>query len=97
LVGYESILVGARLTLESQKLIERSQSCRGVHLYRVINSKDVEHQRCLQELVSLSESRAGQFELVKQLSPVLSGTVSGEAVHSPSLANTGEKHKGVEG
>jgi DNA-binding transcriptional ArsR family regulator len=81
LVGYESGVVGGALDrLESQKLIERSRPSRGVRLYRVLNSKDVEHQRCLQELVTLSESRAGRLELARQLSPVPSGCVRGEAV-----------------
>lgn len=69
LLGYESAVVGAALDrLESQKLIERSRPSRGVRLYRVTNSKDVEHQRCLQELVTLGESRAGRLELARQLS-----------------------------
>jgi DNA-binding MarR family transcriptional regulator len=81
LLGYESAVVGDALDrLESQKLIERSRPSRGVRLYRVTNLKDVEYQRCLQELVSLSESRAGRLELVRQLSPVMSGSLRGEAV-----------------
>ena len=59
---------GALDRLESQKLIERSRPSRGVRLYRVANSKDFQHQRCLQELLTLSESRAGRLELAKQLS-----------------------------
>jgi DNA-binding MarR family transcriptional regulator len=71
LIGYESGVVGGALDrLESQKLIERSRPSRGVRFYRVLNSKDLEHQRCLRELVTLSESRAGRLELTRQLSPV---------------------------
>jgi DNA-binding MarR family transcriptional regulator len=81
LVGYESGVVGCALDrLESRKLIERSRPSRGVRLYRVLSLKDVEHQRCVQELVALSESRAGRLELVRQLSPVRSGWVREEPV-----------------
>jgi DNA-binding MarR family transcriptional regulator len=80
-IGYESSVVGAALDrLERQKLIERSRPSRGVRLYRVLNSKDVEHRRCLRELVTLSESRAGRLELARQLSPVRSGCVRGDVV-----------------
>jgi DNA-binding MarR family transcriptional regulator len=76
LVGYESRVVGDALDrLECQKLIERSRPSRGVRLYRVLNSKDVDHRRCLQELVTLSESRAGRLELVKRMNPVRSDGV----------------------
>jgi DNA-binding transcriptional ArsR family regulator len=73
LVGYESKVVGKALDrLERRKLIERSRSSRGVRLYRVITSMDDDHRRCLQELVSLSESRGGRLELVKRLKPARS-------------------------
>jgi DNA-binding transcriptional ArsR family regulator len=81
LVGYESGIVGGALDrLESHKLIERSRPSRGVRLYRVLNSMDVEHQRCLLELVTLSESRVGRLELARQLRPVRSARVREEAV-----------------
>ncbi len=87
LVGYESGVVGGALDrLESQKLIERSRPSRGVRLYRVLTSKDVEHQRCLQELVALSESRAGRLELARQLSPVPSDCVRGEAIRRSAVS-----------
>jgi DNA-binding MarR family transcriptional regulator len=71
LVGYDSRVVGTALDrLERQNLIERSRPSRGVRLYRVLNSKDVEHQKCLRELVALSESRTGRLELAKRLNPV---------------------------
>jgi DNA-binding MarR family transcriptional regulator len=71
LVGYESKVVGGALDrLERQKLIERSRPSRGVRLYRVLTSKDIAHRRCLRELVTLSESRAGRLELAKRLSPI---------------------------
>jgi DNA-binding MarR family transcriptional regulator len=76
LVGYESKVVGRALDrLERQKLIERSRPSRGVRLYRVLASKDVEHRSCLRELLTLSESRAGRLELAKRLSPVRSEVV----------------------
>jgi DNA-binding MarR family transcriptional regulator len=79
LVGYESKVVGRALDrLESQKLIERSRPSRGVRFYRVLTSRDVEHRRCLRELVTLSESRAGRLELAKRLSPARSGWVREE-------------------
>lgn len=91
LLGYESAVVGGALDrLEGQKLIERSRSSRGVRLYRVTNSKDVEHQRCLQELVTLSESRAGRLQLARQLGPVSSGSLRGEAL-GRSPANEGKR------
>jgi DNA-binding MarR family transcriptional regulator len=68
LVGYESGVVGGALDrLERQKLIERSRLSRGVRIYRALTSKDVERERCLRELVILSESRAGRLELAKRL------------------------------
>jgi DNA-binding MarR family transcriptional regulator len=70
LIGYESKVVGTALDrLTQQKLIERSRPSRGVRLYRVLASQDVEHRRCLRELVTLSESRAGRLELAKRLNP----------------------------
>jgi DNA-binding MarR family transcriptional regulator len=76
LVGYESKIVGRALDrLERQKLIERSRPSRGVRLYRALASKDVEHQSCLRELLTLSESRVGRLELAKRLSPVRSELV----------------------
>jgi DNA-binding MarR family transcriptional regulator len=91
LLGYESAAVGGALErLETQKLIESSRPSRGVRLYRVINSKDVEHQRCLQKLVSLSESRAGRIELARHLSPFSSGSLRGEALgRSPASEGKG--------
>jgi DNA-binding MarR family transcriptional regulator len=79
LVGYENKVVSAALDrLERQKLIERSRASRGVRLYRVLNSKDVEHRLRLRELVTLSESRTGRLELVKRFSPVRSERVQEE-------------------
>ena len=90
LLGYESAVVGGALDrLESQKLIERSRPSRGVRLYRVANSKNVEHQRCLQELVTLSESRAGRLELARQLS-VLFRRVPCEERPSDALPSEGK-------
>jgi hypothetical protein len=80
LLGYETGVVGGALDrLESQKLIERSRPSRGVRLYRVRPSNDVEHQHCLRELVRLSESRAGRLELARQLHPLSSRPLREEA------------------
>jgi DNA-binding MarR family transcriptional regulator len=79
LIGYESRVVGGALDrLEHQKLIERSRPSRGVRLYRVLDSKDVGHRRCLQEFFTLSESRAGRLQLVRRLKPVRSDWVRDE-------------------
>jgi DNA-binding MarR family transcriptional regulator len=81
LLGYESGVVDAALgRLETQKLIERSRPSQGVRIYRVLNSNNLEHQRCLQELLTLSETRAGRLELARQLSPLRSGCVRADAV-----------------
>jgi DNA-binding MarR family transcriptional regulator len=73
LIGYESTVVdGALKRLEREKLIERSRPSQGVRFYRILASMDAEHRRCLQQLVSLSESRAGRLLLAKRLKPVRS-------------------------
>jgi DNA-binding MarR family transcriptional regulator len=73
LIGYESTVVGGALDqLERENLIERSRPSQGVRFYRILASKDVGHRRCLQQLVSLSESRAGRLLLAKQLKPIRS-------------------------
>ncbi len=74
LIGYEKTVVGGALDrLERQKLIERSRPSHGVHevrFYRISASADAEHRRCIQQLFSLSESRAGRLLLEKRLKPV---------------------------
>jgi hypothetical protein len=71
LIGYESTVVGDALErLERDKLIERSRSSQGAHLCRVPPSTDAERWRCLQELLSLSETRAGRLLLARLLTPV---------------------------
>jgi DNA-binding MarR family transcriptional regulator len=72
LVGYEPAVVGSALDqLERAKIIELSRSSRGVHFCRLVASMDVGRQRALQQLVSLSETRAGRVLLKKQLKPVI--------------------------
>jgi DNA-binding MarR family transcriptional regulator len=84
LIGYESGVVGGALDrLERQKLIERSRPSRGVRLYSVLNSNDVEHRCCLRKLVILSESRAGRLELAKRLKPARSDLALVERRLSP--------------
>jgi DNA-binding MarR family transcriptional regulator len=69
LIGYESDVVGAALDrLERNKLIERSEPRQGPRLYRL--STNAGHRRCLQHLVSLTETRAGRLLLTKLLKPV---------------------------
>jgi len=68
LIGYESGAVGAALDrLEREKLIERVGPSQGVRLHRMLPWTHVRHQRCLQRLVSSSESRAGRLLLKKLL------------------------------
>jgi DNA-binding MarR family transcriptional regulator len=71
LIGYESIVVGAALDrLERAKLIERSGPLQGVRLHRMLASTDARQRHCLQQFVSLSESRDGRLLLAKLLKPV---------------------------
>jgi DNA-binding MarR family transcriptional regulator len=69
LIGFESEVVGAALDrLERNKHIERSEPRHGVRLHRI--STEAGHWRCLQQLVSLTETRAGRLLLTKLLKPV---------------------------
>jgi DNA-binding MarR family transcriptional regulator len=71
LIGYESTVVGAALDrLERAKLIERSGPSQAVRLHRMLASTDARHRQCLQQFVSLSESRDGRLLLAKLLKPV---------------------------
>jgi DNA-binding MarR family transcriptional regulator len=71
LIGYENTVVVAALDrLESQELIERVGSPQGAHLHRTLVSVGAERRRCIRQLVSLSESRAGRLLLKKLLMPV---------------------------
>jgi DNA-binding MarR family transcriptional regulator len=66
LIGYESTIVRAALDrLESKNLIERSRPSQGVRFYRILASTDAG----LQQIVSLSETRAGRLLLAKRLKP----------------------------
>jgi DNA-binding MarR family transcriptional regulator len=70
LIGYESTVVRAALDrLESENLIECSRPSSGVRFYRIPASTDAGRQRCLQQTVSLSETRAGRLLLAKRLKP----------------------------
>src|ERR1700724_2337029 len=69
-IGYESTVVTAALgRLESENLIERSRRSDGVRFYRIVASTDAGRQRCLQQIISLSETRIGRLLLAKQLKP----------------------------
>ena len=70
LIGYESTVVTAALgRLESENLIERSRRSEGVRFYRIVASTDAGRQRCLQQIISLSETRVGRLLLAKRLEP----------------------------
>ena len=70
LIGYESTVVRAALDrLENENLIERSRPSKGVRFYRILASTDAERQRRLQQIVSLSETRAGRLLLATRLKP----------------------------
>jgi DNA-binding MarR family transcriptional regulator len=70
LIGYESTVVRAALErLESENLIERSRPSNGVRFFRILASTDAGRQRCLQQIVSLSETRVGRLLLAKRLKP----------------------------
>jgi len=76
LIGYETLLVRRALErLLREKLIKRSRIVRGVRFYQTLAPTDAERRRCLQQLASSSESRAGRLLLKKQLKTV--GTESG--------------------
>jgi DNA-binding MarR family transcriptional regulator len=86
LIGYESTVVRAALErLESENLIECSRPSNGVRFYRILASTDAGRQRCLQQIVSLSETRAGRLLLTKQLKP--DGSESGREEQSKSARN----------
>lgn len=71
LSGYESTVVGAALDrLEREKLIDRSRPSQGVRFYRILAAKDARRRSCFEQLVSLSESRAGRLVLARLLKPV---------------------------
>lgn len=70
LIGYESTVVRAALDrLEGENLIERSRPSNGVRFFRILASTDAGRQRCLQQIVSLSETRAGRLLLARRLKP----------------------------
>jgi DNA-binding MarR family transcriptional regulator len=68
LIGYESKVVSDVLDrLERKKLIERSRPSQGVCFYRILASMDAGHRCCLQQIISLSETRAGRLQLAGRL------------------------------
>jgi DNA-binding MarR family transcriptional regulator len=73
LIGYEGAIVARTLDwLEREKFIERSPGggSRGVHFYQMVVSTDARRQRCLLQLIRLSETRTGRLLLAKHLKPV---------------------------
>ena len=72
LIGYENTVVADALErLEGEKLIERSRSSQGAYLCRIPAWADAERWRCLQQLLSLSETGAGRRLLARLLRPVV--------------------------
>jgi DNA-binding MarR family transcriptional regulator len=79
LIGYDSTIVNDALDrLVREGLIKRSRTSQGVCFYRILESADAERRRCLQQLISLSESRAGRLLLTKRLKAALSELGRGE-------------------
>lgn len=71
LIGYESAVVrGAINRLQREKLVEQSRAFRGVSFYRNLAPTDARRGHCLQQLIGLSESRAGRLLLTRQLKSV---------------------------
>lgn len=69
LLGYPSKVVGDALErLESQNLVQRSRSSRGVRSYQSAFSKaQLAPESCRRRLMSLSENRTGRLLIVKHL------------------------------
>ncbi len=71
LIGYESAVVrGAIDRLQREKLVEQSRASQGVSFYRILAPTDARRGHCLQQLIGLSESRAGRLLLTSQLKSV---------------------------
>jgi DNA-binding MarR family transcriptional regulator len=67
LSGHESKVVSNVLDrLVREKLIERSRPSQGVYFYRI----HAGYRRCLQQIISLSESRTGRLQLAERLKAV---------------------------
>ena len=88
LIGYESTVVRDALDrLESKNLIERSRPSNGVRFYRILASTDAGRQRCLQQIVSVSETRAGRLLLAKRLKPDRSNRAEKNNRNKPTIAS----------
>jgi DNA-binding MarR family transcriptional regulator len=88
LIGYESTVVRDALDrLESENLIERSRPSNGVRFYRLLAPTDAGRQRCLQQVVSLSETRAGRLLLAKRLKPDGSNRAEKNNRNQPTIAS----------
>ena len=71
LIGYDTTVVGDVLNyLERENLIERSRPSGKVRLYRITSLMDAGRWHCFQQLINLSESRAGRLLLAERLNPV---------------------------
>jgi DNA-binding MarR family transcriptional regulator len=68
LIGYgKAETSAALLKLESLGLIERSRVTNGIRFYRLSESAQPVRRRCLVELMSLTQDRAGRLLLLKHL------------------------------
>jgi DNA-binding MarR family transcriptional regulator len=68
LIGYPKRGVGNALDrLESLGLIERSRPSQGMRFYRFIPAEDAARRACIEQLMSLTESRAGRLLLIQNL------------------------------
>jgi DNA-binding MarR family transcriptional regulator len=73
LIGYPNGIVNDVLDrLEREKLIERSRLSHGVRFYRILASMDSRRWLCFQQLIDLTEYRAGRLQLAKRLKGPLS-------------------------
>jgi DNA-binding MarR family transcriptional regulator len=71
LTGYDTAVVSDVLDyLNRENLIQRSRPSAGVCLYRITSSMDTGRRHCFQQLVNLSESRAGRLLLAERLNPI---------------------------
>lgn len=68
LIGYDKVeTAGALQKLETLGLIERSRVTQGIRFYRVPPPEDPLRRRCLLELMSLTQDRAGRLVLLRHL------------------------------
>lgn len=68
LIGYDKVeTAGALQKLETLGLIERSRVTQGIRFYRVPPPEEPARRRCLLDLMSLTQDRAGRLLLLRNL------------------------------